>query len=83
MGLFEDLDLPAVLYMPKTHDGWMRTIHARWADLQSSMDVRDESVASLLEETHRFAEAIEVLRPLMANHPDLTVVEAIAVLEGQ
>ena len=83
MGLFEDLDLPAVLYMPRTRDGWVRTVHARWADLQASLAVRDESVASLIEETHRFAEAIKVLAPLMEAYPDLTVAEALLVLEGE
>lgn len=83
MSLFEDLDLPVVLYRPETNDGWVKTLYAHWNDLEASMALRDETVANILEETAQFEKAMNVLRPVMAHRPERTVAQALEMLEGK
>lgn len=82
MSLFEELDLPVVLYRPETNDGWVKTLYAHWNDLEASLALRDETIAGILEETAAFEKALNVLRPLMAHSPERTVAQALAMIEG-
>jgi hypothetical protein len=82
MSLFEDLELPAVLYLPETNAGWMKTLQARWPDLEANMELRDRTIEDLMEETCQFEKALDMLRPLMAHRPERTVAEALELLGG-
>lgn len=76
MDLYE-LDLPAVLYTPHREERWCKMANARWWDLEESMKLRDDHIARLIEEAASFSHALDVLRPLMGDNPDMTVGEAL------
>lgn len=80
MPTFEDLNMPVVIYTPNLPDGFRKTTLCRWAELEDAMRRMDDAAAQMLEQNHNFAEACEVLRPLMQANPTLTVVEALAIL---
>lgn len=83
MDLFDELDLPVVLYRPETEHGWVRTLHARWTDLIANMATREKTISDMLEDAAKFETALDVLRPVMEHHGEVSVAEAIAVLEAR
>lgn len=80
---FDDLNMPVVIYAPHLPDGWRKTTLCRWAELEDALRRMDEAAAQMLEQNHNFAEACELLRPLMSANPSLTVVEALAILNTE
>jgi hypothetical protein len=83
MDLFDELDLPVVLYRPDTEAGWVRTMHARWADLVANMATREQAISDMLEEAAKYEVALDVLRPVMERYDEMSVAEAIAILEAR
>lgn len=77
---FEDLNMPAVVYAPHLPDGWRKTLRCRWQELEESLRRRDNAAAAMIDENHRFAEACEMLRPVMEANPSMTVGEALLVI---
>jgi len=73
---FESLDLPVVLSQPTTDKGWIRTREAgakqRW-----------ESVRHVEAEAEAFDRALDQLRPIMRQHPSMTVAEALMVANSE
>jgi hypothetical protein len=83
MNPYVNFDLPAIIYTPHRPDGFRRINECVWDDLRRSMDMRDEVAAAMIAEDVRFGIALETLRPIMRGHPEMTVAEAFAVLEGR
>jgi hypothetical protein len=83
MPSFEELDLPAVIYAPQLSDGWVKTRSARWAELEEALRRRDLAAAAMVEDNERFAQACELLRPLMQANETMTVAEALLVLNTE
>lgn len=77
MDKFHELDLPAVLYTPHREERWCKTVNATWHDLENSMRIRDDQVASQIEDNATFAYALDILKPLMESNPGMTVAEAL------
>lgn len=80
---FDELNLPTVIYAPQLSDGWVKTKGARWAELEEALARRDLAVATMIDDNHRFAEACDLLRPVMQPNPDMTVTEALALLNEE
>jgi hypothetical protein len=78
----ESLDLPAVI---GTDDdaGWTKTKSATWSQLVSSALTQRRELRALIKEADAFDEALDVLRPVMKEHPTMCVAEAFAVLNAQ
>jgi hypothetical protein len=80
---FDDLNLPAVIYAPQLSDGWIKTKNSHWAELEEALRRRDLATAAMIDEAERFAQACDVLRPVMAANPNMTVTEALVFLNEE
>jgi hypothetical protein len=80
---FESLDLPVVLSQPTTDKGWIRTREATWPDLLAGAKQRWESVRHVEAEAEAFDRALDQLRPIMRQHPSMTVAEALMVANSE
>ena len=81
MDLFLDLQMPAVLYTPHRNERWCKTKDATWWDLSESMKLRDKTIADLIDDAATFDHALKILRPYMEANPNMTVGEALDVLD--
>jgi hypothetical protein len=77
------LDLPSVVYTPHRPEGFRRIDLCTWEDLKRAMDLRDEIAAATIADDVRFGVTIEMLRPIMAEHPSMTVAEAYMVIKAK
>ena len=81
-----DLALPTAIALPD-EDGpgdtfvYIRTDKATWADLLAGGGVRDRNVERALAKRDAYWESVDYVRPIMEPRPDLTVAEALRIIQ--
>ncbi len=78
------LAVPTAVAVPKEKGGfyYVRTDKATWSQLVAGEQVRTANVERAAAKLDAYRESMAYLRPIMAQHPNLTVAKAVKIMRG-
>ena len=78
------LAVPTAIAVPKEKGGfyYVRTDKATWAQLVAGEHVRAANVDRAAAKHDAYRESMACLRPIMEQHPNLTVAEAVQIMRA-
>jgi hypothetical protein len=76
--------VPTAIAVPMEKGGfyYVRTDKATWSQLVAGEQVRAAKVERAAAKLDAYRESMAYLRPIMEQHPNLTVAEAVQIMRG-